>query len=154
MQAAEALKVLVGESSLTGRLLLWDARTGSAETIAFERRASCNGHVSGPVACPLPWNAPQVPDISAADFEARRGEFFLVDVREPEEFAEVRIPGSTLIPLGELPRRLGELPRNRSIVIHCAVGGRSARATELLREHGFAAWNLRGGIQAWLASFG
>ena len=60
-------------------------------------------------------------------------------MREPREFEICRIPGSTLIPLGELPKRLAEMPQGAGapdIVVHCKMGGRSAKAVALLREHG------------------
>ena len=64
---------------------------------------------------------------------------WILDVREPREFEICRIPGSTLIPLGELPKRLAEIPQGPDapdIVVHCKMGGRSAKAVALLREHG------------------
>ncbi len=76
---------------------------------------------------------------------------FLLDVREPEEFQICRIPGSTLIPLGELPGRLVELEGRSDMVVHCKSGVRSAKAVKLLREAGFKkAKNLRGGILRWI----
>jgi molybdopterin/thiamine biosynthesis adenylyltransferase/rhodanese-related sulfurtransferase len=75
----------------------------------------------------------------------------ILDVREESEAKICRIPGSTLIPLGELPRRLDELDLSAEIVVHCKSGGRSARAVALLREKGFTkAENLTGGILAWI----
>lgn len=74
----------------------------------------------------------------------------VLDVREPKEAAICVLPGSILIPLGELPQRLAELPTDRTIVVHCHHGGRSARATAFLREHGYGkAFNLTGGIHGW-----
>ena len=76
----------------------------------------------------------------------------ILDVREPAEAAICRLPAARLIPLGELPRRLGELEASAEIVIHCKSGVRSARAVSLLRNHGFAnVHNLHGGILAWIA---
>ena len=79
---------------------------------------------------------------------------WILDVREPREFEICRIPGSTLIPLGELPKRLAEIPQGPGapdIVVHCKMGGRSAKAVRLLREHGIAnARNLKGGILEWI----
>ena len=79
------------------------------------------------------------------------GSILLVDVREPHEVDIVRIDGSTVIPLGELPNRLAELDPSRDLVVHCKMGGRSAKAVGLLREKGFdRAVNLTGGILAWV----
>jgi adenylyltransferase/sulfurtransferase len=79
---------------------------------------------------------------------------YLLDVREPNEFQICRIPGSVLIPLGQLPNRLGELPGpagEADFIVHCKMGGRSAKAVKLLHEHGFTqARNLKGGILAWI----
>jgi sulfur-carrier protein adenylyltransferase/sulfurtransferase len=73
-----------------------------------------------------------------------------VDVREPFEYDISRIPGSKLIPLGELPARLSELDSADDIVLHCKVGGRSAKALRILQEAGFRKLNnLQGGITAW-----
>ena len=78
-------------------------------------------------------------------------DLFLLDVREPEEFQICRIPGSTLIPLSELPSRLVELEGRSEMVVHCKSGVRSAKAVKLLREAGFKkAKNLSGGILRWI----
>jgi adenylyltransferase/sulfurtransferase len=75
----------------------------------------------------------------------------LLDVREPSEHATDRIEGSVLIPLGSLSARLDELPPSTPIVVHCQMGGRSARAVQMLRSKGYEAYNLTGGIRAWAA---
>ena len=62
----------------------------------------------------------------------------MLDVREPNEYQINRIAGSTLIPLGELPRRYQELPRDREIVTQCKMGGRSAKAKDFLKSVGFS----------------
>ena len=75
----------------------------------------------------------------------------MLDVREHHEVDIVRIDGTTVIPLGELPSRLEELDATRDLVVHCKMGGRSAKAVALLREQGFdRAANLTGGILAWV----
>ena len=74
-----------------------------------------------------------------------------LDVREQREFEICRIPGSVLIPLGELPRRLSELDGHTDMVVHCKSGVRSAKAVALLRDAGYTqARNLEGGILAWI----
>jgi adenylyltransferase/sulfurtransferase len=74
----------------------------------------------------------------------------LVDVREPHEYQICRIPGSVLIPLGEVPKRMNELNSADEIVVHCKSGMRSAKAVELLIKSGFRKIrNLKGGILAW-----
>jgi adenylyltransferase/sulfurtransferase len=80
----------------------------------------------------------------------RGDKFVLVDVREPHEFQICRIPGSTLIPLGEVPKRVNELNTADEIVVHCKSGMRSAKAADFLRQSGFKkVKNLKGGILAW-----
>lgn len=74
---------------------------------------------------------------------------FLLDVRQPEEYATARIEGAVLIPLAELPDRLPELPRDRPVVVMCHHGMRSAHAVHHLRKAGCDAINLTGGIDAW-----
>jgi adenylyltransferase/sulfurtransferase len=75
----------------------------------------------------------------------------LIDVRQPSEYNFARIPGSKLIPLGEIMNRMDEIDPSRDTVIHCKMGGRSARAIEALERAGFKGKlrNLRGGITAW-----
>ena len=78
---------------------------------------------------------------------------FVLDVRQPEEHAVSRIEGAVLIPLGELPTRLAELPRDCPIVVACKSGGRSARATQFLMAQGFTdVANLIGGNDQWQAT--
>ena len=75
----------------------------------------------------------------------------IIDVREQHEFEIGRIPNSNLIPLGEVLNRMDEIDPNRETVVHCKMGGRSARAVALLREHGYPqVANLSGGILAWI----
>lgn len=81
----------------------------------------------------------------------RKEELVLLDVREPREYEKARIAGSTLIPLGFLKARLGELDKGAKLVVLCKIGGRSASAVNFLREQGFDAVSLAGGIDAWSA---
>jgi adenylyltransferase/sulfurtransferase len=75
---------------------------------------------------------------------------FILDVRNPEEFQICRIPGSTLLPLPELPSRFKELNPDQEMVIHCKSGMRSLKAMNFLRQQGFQkVKNLKGGILAW-----
>jgi rhodanese-related sulfurtransferase len=74
---------------------------------------------------------------------------FVLDVRQPEEYRTGHIPGSKLIPLGELQQHLGELPRDREIICVCQSGSRSSSATRMLSSAGFQAVNMRGGMIGW-----
>ena len=77
----------------------------------------------------------------------------LVDVREPGEFGMLRVPGSVLMPLSTFTTRFEELPHDRPLLVMCAVGGRSARATEFLVANGYPeSFNVAGGITAWNAA--
>jgi rhodanese-related sulfurtransferase len=77
----------------------------------------------------------------------------LLDVREPWEFEKCRIEGSRLIPLAQLPARLGELDRERTTVVICHHGVRSLRAASYLEHCGFGdVVNLTGGVDAWARS--
>ncbi|MCW2867946.1 MAG: Rhodanese domain protein [Marmoricola sp.] len=76
----------------------------------------------------------------------------VLDVREPVEWRHGRIEGAVHVPLTEVPGRLEELPRDRQLLVVCKVGGRSAQATAFLREKGFEAINLAGGMLEWSAA--
>ncbi len=78
----------------------------------------------------------------------------IVDVRESAEREGGIIPGSVNIPLGELRSRLGELPKDREILAHCASGQRSYNACRILMQHGFKCWNLTGSYKTWIAAQG
>lgn len=75
----------------------------------------------------------------------------LIDVRQPDEYAFAKIDGAKLIPLGEIISRKGEIDESRETVVHCKMGGRSARAIDALQASGFkgSLANLVGGITAW-----
>lgn len=77
---------------------------------------------------------------------------FLLDVRQPEEWAEYHIPNTTLIPLNELPNRLNEVPRDREIVVVCRSGNRSQVGRDILLQAGFPqVTSMRGGLRQWSA---
>jgi sulfur-carrier protein adenylyltransferase/sulfurtransferase len=75
----------------------------------------------------------------------------IIDVREPNEYQIARIPNSTHIPLGQVVNRMSEIDPTRDTVVHCKMGGRSAKAIEALSRAGFSGklTNLKGGITAW-----
>ena len=96
----------------------------------------------------------------AAEFETNveslkqrldKGDVFLLDVREPREWDIANINGAKLIPLGELPKRLNEVPRDQDVIVQCKTGVRSAKAVNLMREQGYTrVKNLKGGIIDWI----
>lgn len=96
-----------------------------------------------------------IPEITVEELKARidRGDDLqILDVREPHEVQICRIENTILIPLNDVPKRAAdELDPNRELIVHCKMGGRSAKAVAYLREHGFPkATNLKGGILAWI----
>lgn len=94
--------------------------------------------------------ASPVPVVHPAELTARQaGGWMLLDVREPDEWAAGRIPGSTHIPMAEILTRMDEV--GDRVVCICAVGARSARVTQYLNAQGRDAVNLDGGIAAWAA---
>jgi rhodanese-related sulfurtransferase len=77
---------------------------------------------------------------------------FILDVRQPEEWAQFHIPGATLIPLGELPDRLKEVPQDRQVVVVCRSGKRSAQGRDILLKAGFSqVTSMAGGLTEWQA---
>lgn len=92
--------------------------------------------------------------ITASDLKALMdagADIQLIDVRQPDEYAFAKIDGAKLIPLGEIMARRGELDESKETVIHCKMGGRSAKAIEILEQSGYkgSLKNLAGGITAW-----
>ena len=77
---------------------------------------------------------------------------FILDVREPSEWAQFHIPGATLIPLGDLPNRLNEVPKDRQVVVVCRTGVRSAQGRDILLKAGFTkVTSMAGGLTQWQA---
>lgn len=77
---------------------------------------------------------------------------WLLDVREPDEWAAGHAPGARLVPMGQLPARLAEVPVDREVVVVCRSGNRSGQVTQWLVMQGYDARNLVGGMQAWAAA--
>jgi glyoxylase-like metal-dependent hydrolase (beta-lactamase superfamily II) len=78
---------------------------------------------------------------------------FVLDVREPDEFADWKIPGAINIPLDELDRRVDEVPATAHVVTVCAKGLRAAQGSEILRTHGRSSRVLEGGMNAWASTY-
>ncbi len=76
---------------------------------------------------------------------------FVLDVRQPEEYAQGYVPTAYLLPLGEIEQRLDEVPRDKPVIVVCKSGGRSARASQTLEDNGFDnILNMPGGTMAWI----
>ena len=164
IQALEAIKLILGRGeSLIGRLVLFDALKLRFRELALRKDPSCPVCGEHPtVKALIDYDAfcgigtgQQGHDLEigatelAAQLGARRG-VQLLDVREPFEWDICHLDDAVLIPLGELPERLGELDGHREIVAYCHHGMRSMRALEILRAGGFSkVRSLRGGIHAW-----
>lgn len=153
IQAAEAIKWILGVGTpLVGRLLLVDALTMEFREITVEKDPGCPACGSGVRVTPV---TDAVSEITVGDLRKRLRAGLapvLVDVREASEHHADNL-GGRLIPLGQLDIRAFELEdaRDRDIVVYCASGGRSARGAQALRERGFRAVSLRGGMEAWNA---
>lgn len=94
-------------------------------------------------------------NISPAELQSllSAGQCCLIDVREPVEHAEEHLPQASLIPLGELEKRCGEIDRTKPVVVMCRGGARGAKAAAALEARGFTGVrNLEGGIMAWKAA--
>ncbi len=86
-------------------------------------------------------------------YDLREAGAFLLDVRQPEEWEAGHIPGATLIPLGELESRVGELPEDQQIVVVCRSGNRSASGRDILLDAGFTdVTSMDGGMNAWASA--
>ncbi|MHB1137464.1 MAG: rhodanese-like domain-containing protein [Microthrixaceae bacterium] len=76
----------------------------------------------------------------------------LIDVRMPDEYLAAHVPGALLVPLPELPERLGDVPDDATAYVICKMGGRSMKACEFLATQGYEALNVAGGTDAWIES--
>ena len=93
---------------------------------------------------------PAVDVKQAAEMQNGETGALIIDVREPNEFAQLRAPGAVLVPLGQLNSRVDDLPRDRELLMVCRTGGRSQNATKFLQAHGFDnVTNVSGGMVAW-----
>ena len=170
IQATETVKLIMGVGEpLIGRFLVYDALRMRFRELKLRKDPDCPVCGDNPTvtelidyeqfcgitpAAPAPEPAVGADDATVEQLKARLDSadgVFLLDVREPQEYQICSIPGSTLIPLGDLPSRLHELAGRGEMIVHCKSGVRSAKAVKLLREAGFAqAKNLKGGILRWI----
>ncbi len=168
IQATEAVKLIIGAGEpLIDRFMIYDALRMRFRELKLKRDPECPVCGDSPTVTELidyeqfcgitPAVGSETSDGDDATVEDLKSRLdaddgvFVLDVREPQEFDICRIPGSTLIPLGDLPQRLTELEGHDDMIVHCKSGARSAKAVKLLREAGFSkAKNLRGGILAWI----
>jgi sulfur-carrier protein adenylyltransferase/sulfurtransferase len=169
IQATETIKLILGAGEpLIGRFLIFDALRMKFRELKLRKDPDCPVCGTHPTVTKLidyeqfcgVNSATEEPvsgttsEISATDLKKRldRGDVLtIVDVREPNEYQINKIPGSILIPLGDIPRRYVELDPNEEYVMQCKVGARSAKAADFLRSKGFKkVQNLTGGILSWI----
>ena len=164
IQAMETIKLILGVGEpLIGRLVLFDALKLQFRELKLEKDPDCPVCGTHPTVTELiDYEAfcgigaePSYDgaEITAQDLKTewdRSPDLLVIDVREPHEYEIAHIDGAVLIPLSELPTRLGELDGHREIVTHCHHGARSLKALEILKAAGFSkVRSLRGGIDAW-----
>jgi molybdopterin/thiamine biosynthesis adenylyltransferase/rhodanese-related sulfurtransferase/molybdopterin converting factor small subunit len=171
IQATEAVKLIMGIGEpLIGRFLIYDALRMKFRELKLKKDPDCPVCGTHPTVtelidyeqfcgvAPAAEPAMSAQDTNETEIDVKelkrkmdaKEDFYLLDVREPNEFKIGRIPGSTLIPLGEVPQRYQEIPKDKEIVVHCKMGGRSAKAAAFLRQQGFkSVKNLKGGILDW-----
>ena len=165
VQALETIKWIIGAGdSLVGRLLLFDALKLRFRELQLRKDPACPVCGENPsihelidyeVFCGIGAEPSYAgPEISAEELRREMDEkgsnLVLIDVREPHEWEIAHIQGARLIPLGQLPERLGELDGHAEIVTHCHHGARSMKALQVLKGAGFSrVRSLAGGIDAW-----
>ncbi|QXJ24586.1 adenylyltransferase/sulfurtransferase MoeZ [Actinomadura graeca] len=171
IQVNEAIKLLAGIGEpLVGRLMIYDALEMTYRSVKVRKDPECPlcgknptqtelledyeafcGAVSEEAAEAAAQSTISVRDLK--DMQDRGEDIFLVDVREPNEYEIVSIPGATLIPKGEFldGSALERLPQDRRIVLHCKSGVRSAEALAVVKNAGFGdAVHVGGGVLAWV----
>ena len=98
-------------------------------------------------------NLPDEVDVQTVAEIMNSEDVFVIDVREQWEYDEGHLPGITLIPMNEVPSRLGEIPTDKEVIVTCRSGNRSGQVTDFLREQGYDnVHNMEGGILAWEAA--
>lgn len=174
IQVTEAIKVLTGiGETIVGRLMLYDGLDMAYRSVKIRKDPNCAICGENPTVTELidyeafcgavsdeAAEAAKDSTISVvmlqqmlAEREAGERDFELIDVREPNEYEIVNIPGATLIPKGEFLNgtALSSLPNDKQIVLHCKVGGRSAEVLAVVKDAGFAdAIHVGGGVVAWV----
>ncbi len=167
IQANETIKIILGAPDiLVNRLLLFDAWRMRFRELKLRKNPDCPVCGVNPTIKELidyeefcgitqqPETKPTMEEITATELKQRLDQgddIQIIDVREPHEYEIGQIPNSKLIPLGQVLNRMNEIDPGRETVMHCKMGGRSAKAIEALQRSGFPGHlvNLKGGITAW-----
>jgi len=167
IQANEAIKIILGAPDImVNRLLLFDAWRMRFRELKLRKNPDCPVCGDNPTIKELidyeefcgitqqPEPKPTMEEITAIELKQRLDQgddIQIIDVREPHEYEIGQIPNSKLIPLGQVLNRMNEIDPDRETVVHCKMGGRSAKAIDALNRSGFPGKlvNLAGGITAW-----
>lgn len=171
IQANETIKLVLGAGEpLVNRLLLFDAWKMKFRELKLRRNPACpvcgdNPSIKqlidyeqfcgiAPATATASTASATIDEISPAELKRMIDlgqDIQIIDVREPHEYAIARLPNTTLIPLGQVGARMDEIDADRTTVVHCKGGVRSAQAIGVLRQQGFSGRliNLKGGILAW-----
>jgi len=167
IQANEAIKIILGAPDImVNRLLLFDAWRMRFRELKLRKNPDCPVCGEHPTIkhlidyeqfCGITTQAETkttMDEITATELKQRldKGDDIqIIDVREPHEYEIGQIPDSKLIPLGQVLNRMNEIDPDRETVVHCKMGGRSAKAIDALTRSGFPGKliNLKGGITAW-----
>ena len=167
IQATETVKIILGKgTTLSGRLMLYDALEMNFRQLKLRKNPDCvicsdratqTELIDYVQFCGAPSHEASEPqrfeELSVAEVSRRRQEGwepFVLDVRKQAEADIVSLGADTLIPHEEVGERLAEIPRDRDILVHCKMGGRSAKAAQVLGRAGYeGVFNMAGGITAW-----
>ena len=169
IQATEAIKIILGaENTLSGRLLLynaWDMKFRELKLRPNPERPVIEKLIDYQEFCGIPQAAAAaeaesnaIAEMTVKDLkqlmDSGKDDFVLLDVRNPNEYQIAKIDGSVLIPLSELEdgngvAKVKELVNGHRLIAHCKLGGRSAKALNILQKAGIEGTNVKGGIIAW-----
>jgi adenylyltransferase/sulfurtransferase len=162
LQASEVIKVITGVGEpLSGRFFVFDALAFESRTLKISKRTdtpAITTLIDYEQFCGVKVVEKKIKELTVEEFlvwQERGDDIQVIDVREPAEYEQANI-GALLIPLATVAERAAEITRDRKVVVHCKLGGRSAKAiNELEEKFGFTnLYNLKGGITAYLQEVG
>jgi adenylyltransferase/sulfurtransferase len=169
IQATETVKIIIGQgNTLSGRLMLYNALDMNFRELKLRPnpvRPVIEKLIDYEQFCGIPQakaqEAQQQMDISEMTvkdlkelIDSGKKDYLLLDVRNPHEYEIAQIPGSVLVPLGDIENGSGvekvkEMLNGHRLIAHCKMGGRSAKALGILKQAGIEGTNVKGGITAW-----
>ncbi|WP_013321216.1 molybdopterin-synthase adenylyltransferase MoeB [Gloeothece verrucosa] len=166
IQATEAIKIILGAPTLSGRLLLfnaWEMKFRELKLRPNPIRPVIEKLIDYEQFCGIPQAKAQeetmeIPEMTVKELkqlmDSDADDYVLIDVRNPNEYQIAKIPGAVLIPLPEIENGPGvdkvkELVNGHRLIAHCKMGGRSAKALGILKQSGIQGINVKGGITAW-----